>query len=221
MEDLENSSRHWDNLWTNKLTSFYARFSVSRPFENFIRGQVYFKPIDKLLDNFSLKGKEILELGSGTGSNSLYLAQSHNAKSVTLVDFSEKALDRVKTELFSCPVAKIQEDLLKFSPQKHYDFVHSTGLIEHFTGEERLRTIKKHAQCVCSGGLVMIWVPIYSPVFKVIKRINHHLGIREIPFTKEELKSLCQKSGLKILREGKAVFGALYGILAKKETNES
>ena len=216
MATLGNSNQDWDRFWTQKATNFYHNLPASYIIENFIRQKLYFNAIDRLLGSFSLEGKDILELGSGTGSNSLYLAKLHNARTVTLVDFSQKALRRVRERFYSCPVIKIPEDILKLSLQKEYDFVHSTGLIEHFIGKERLLAVKKHFQFVRPEGLVMIWVPIFSPAFKLIRKINHCLGIKEIPFTKEELQLLCEKSNLKILREGKTVFGALYGILAQK-----
>ena len=220
METLENSSHQWDRLWANKVTNFYPRLPAFHIVDNFIRKHLHFNAIDNLLGSFLLKGKDIIEFGSGTGSNSFYLAKSHKAKTITLVDFSQKALARAKKKTYPCPTTRIQEDLLKFLPGQGYDFVHSTGLVEHFAGGERLLVVKKHAQCVRPNGMVMIWVPIFSPAFKIIAKINHYLGIREIPFTKHELQFLCRESGLEIINEKKAVFGALYGILAKKIAKE-
>lgn len=217
MATLENSNHQWDRLWANRVTSFYPRLPASHIIDNFIRRQLYFNAIDNLLGSFSLEGKDIIELGSGTGSISFYLAQSHKARTVTLVDFSEKALARAKIKFCPCPVTKIQEDLLNLSPKQNYDFVHSTGLIEHFAGKDRLLVVKKHVQCVRPGGLVMIWVPIFSLAFKPIGRINRHIGIKEIPFTKNELRLLCRESGLEIIKEGKSIFGAIYGILARRK----
>ncbi|MDD5529004.1 MAG: methyltransferase domain-containing protein [bacterium] len=214
-DTLENSSMLWDSLWTNKFTNFHRRFTVSQPVENFVRHQLYFKAINKLLDG-SCVGKNILELGCGTGSNSLYLASTQQVNSVTLLDFSPEAMTNVKTETYPCHVKKISKDLLKFSPTKRYDFVHSTGLIEHFSGKERLYAIKKHSQCARSGGLVMIWVPIFSPTFNCIGTFNRWIGIKELPFTKTEMRLLCAQSKLEIINEGETAFGALYGILCRK-----
>ena len=216
MDALDNTNSHWDHLWTNRLTSCYLCFPASRTIENFIRKQLYFKAIDRLLHSFPLTNKDVIELGSGTGNNSFYLAKSHNLKSVTLLDFSEKAMERAITDFYPCPVEKIQQDILDCSPAREYDFVHSTGLIEHFSGADRFLAVKKHAQFAKLGGLIMIWVPISSLAFKPIKKFNQCVGIKEEPFTKEELQYLCLGSDLKIVREGETVFGALYGILAQK-----
>ncbi|MBI4722779.1 MAG: class I SAM-dependent methyltransferase [Candidatus Stahlbacteria bacterium] len=185
--------------------------------ENLVRHQLYFKPIDKLLDSISLESKDILELGSGTGSNSLYLANTRKAGSVTLLDFSDKAFARVSTNSYPCPLIEKQADILSFHPDKSYDFVHSTGLIEHFYDNERFEVIKKHSDLCRTGGLVMIWVPVFSPAFKYISKFNRRIGIQELPFTRNELQVLCSQNKLEIIRTGETAFGALYGILGKKK----
>ena len=217
MNRSDNTSKRWDSIWNNKIKSLFFYLPVFRPVDIFFRKNIYFKAIDKILEGFSLEDKDIIELGSGTGSNSFYLANSQGAKTVTLVDFSEKGLYRAKEKFCACPVIKIKEDILNFSPKGHYDFVHSTGLVEHFFGRDRFLAIKKHTECAKSGGLIMIWVPVVSSAFRIISFFNRLQGIKEIPFTKEELSSLFNENNLEILREGRTAFGALYGILAKKK----
>lgn len=211
----KNSSRHWDYLWTSKVNTFHTYIPTTEWIETFFRYWIYFKAIDRLLGNI-IPGEKILELGSGTGRNSLYLASTRKAKSVTLLDFSEKALSRAQVDSYPCPIRKIHKNLLKFSPGERYDFVHSTGLIEHFTGRQRSLVIKKHSQCARSGGLIMIWVPVISPTFNCIGKFNQLIGIEEIPFTKDELRNLCWENGLEIIGEAETAFGALYGILCRK-----
>ena len=217
MPKSKNSSEHWDSLWINRLTSFHLHLPGSTEVEKLVRCQLYFKAIDRLLGSNLLEGKDILELGSGTGSNSLYLANTHKVKLVTLLDFSVNAFNRVATSSYPCQLIKIQTDIFNFYPQKSYDFVHSTGLIEHFYGEERFEVIKKHSDLCCTGGLVMIWVPVFSPVFRYISKFNHRIGIQELPFTRNELQSLCSQNKLEIIRTGETAFGALYGILCRKK----
>src|SRR3989344_4810644 len=207
MPSLENSSYYWNRFWKNAISRIWGGHTI----ENLYRRLIYFSAFDRLLSSISLADKDILELGSGTGNNSLYLTQQHLTQSVTLVDFSEQALANVATTKRKCPVIKIQRDLLEFQPQKSYDFVHSAGLIEHFEGDLRLAIVRNHTEFVFQGGLVMIWVPVHSPAFSLIGRFNRLLGIKEIPLTKRELKILCIQSGLDIIREDHSAFGALYG----------
>ncbi|MDP2664484.1 MAG: class I SAM-dependent methyltransferase [bacterium] len=208
---IQNSSQLWDKIW--KKTP--GQFPGSSKLESLYRRVVYFSAFDTLLGLVSPSG-HILELGSGTGRNSTYLAKRYSARSVTLLDFSESALARAREEDFSCALIKIQQDLLRFTPQKQYEFVHSTGLIEHFTGQERRAVVRKHAECVAPGGYVMIWVPVRSPAFFLIGQFNKLMGIEEIPLTRQELKTLCAESGLNVIKENSSVLGALYGVLAQK-----
>src|SRR3989344_5675352 len=151
---IQNSSQLWDKIW--KKTR--GEFPGSSKLESLYRKIIYFSAFDSLLNPLSLQNLDILELGSGTGNNSLYLAKKNSARSVTLVDFSELALQKAREEDFPCKITKIQQDLLSFSVKEQYGFVHSTGLIEHFTGQERLSVVQKHAECVKPGGYMMIWV---------------------------------------------------------------
>jgi len=217
MDQLDNTSKRWDSIWNNKIKSLFFYLPVFRPVDIFFRKNIYFKAINKILDGFSLKDKDIVELGSGTGSNSFYLANSQGARTVTLVDFSEKGLDKAREKFCNCPVTKIKEDILNFSPKSAYDFVHSTGLVEHFFGRDRFLAVKKHAECAKPGALIMVWVPVVSPAFKIIGFFNRLQGIKEIPFKKEELMSLFKESNLEIIKEGRIALGALYGILAKRK----
>ncbi len=217
MDPLDNTYQRWDRIWTNKIKNSCLSLPGSRSINFFFRKNIYFKVIDNLLGSFSLKDKDIIELGSGTGSNSFYLANSRKVKTVTLVDFSEEGLARAKEKFCKCPVIKIKKDILNFSPKGDYGFVHSTGLVEHFFGRDRFLAIKKHAECVKPGALVMVWVPVVSPASKIIGFFNRLQGIKEIPFTKEELRTLLKENNLEILKEGSTAFGALYGILAKRK----
>ncbi|MDO8577306.1 MAG: class I SAM-dependent methyltransferase [Candidatus Wildermuthbacteria bacterium] len=209
---IQNSSQLWDKIW--KKTP--GQFPGSSMLESLYRKIVYFSAFNSLIKPLSLDNSDILELGSGTGNNSLYLAKHNVIASVTLVDFSESALRRAHEKDFPCKLTKLQQDLFGFSPQKQYGFVHSTGLIEHFMGQERLAVVQKHAQCAKQGGYVMIWVPIKSPAFFLIGQFNKLMGIEEIPLTRQELKTLCAESGLNVIKENSSVFGALYGVLAQK-----
>jgi len=198
------------------LTDFYRHVPLGPFAEYLVRRQLHFRPIDRLLKTVSLAGCEILELGSGAANNSLHLSRTHKVKSVTLLDFCREALDRVAVGSYVCPVIRVRQDILTFLADRHYDFVHSTGLVEHFIGRDRLFAVKKHSECARPGGLVMIWVPVLSPTFSLIGKINTCLGIKEIPFAPDELRSMCEESDLTIIREERAALGCLHGVLAEK-----
>lgn len=177
---------------------------------------MHYRTINSLLSSLSLANEDILEFGAGTGKDSLYLAQRHSLKSVTLVDFSPAILQSVSQNDFPCPLTKVFKNILAFQPKKQYGLVHSAGLIEHFTGSKRAGAVRKHAECVKPNGFVMIQVPVKSFAFSLLGKFNKAIGIQEIPLTEKELKMLCSQNGLKVLKENHLGFGSLYIVLAKK-----
>ena len=102
--------------------------------------------IEHLVRRVELKGKRILELGSGTGRLSYLLLQA-GAASVTLVDNSRKALS-LSTQLFkgveSDRYSIVDADVFDYTAAGGFDIVFSSGLIEHFDGEPRQQIVDVH-----------------------------------------------------------------------------
>lgn len=73
-----NWTKHWSSI--NSLSWNMWVWRINRAYK-------------KLLKNISLNDVEIIELGSGSGVNSLNIAKILKAKKITLVDFNKKALD--------------------------------------------------------------------------------------------------------------------------------
>ena len=100
---------------------------------------------EHILQCLDVEGKRILELGAGTGRLS-YLLLQQGAEHVTMVDSSRKAIE-ISSSLFKdTDTAKykiIASDILKFN-QGVYDLVFSSGVIEHFKGNDRFEIVKKH-----------------------------------------------------------------------------
>ena len=94
----------------------------------------------KLLNNVKINNVKILELGSGSGINSLIIAKKLKANKITLVDFNEKAIEisKEKFKNSSLNVKFLKRDILNLILKEKFDIIHSEGLIEHFYGNERL-----------------------------------------------------------------------------------
>jgi len=107
--------------------------------------------------HLSFKGKRVLELGSGLGRLS-YLMLSGGASHVTLVDSSRRAVE-ISRGLFS-DIDKgrysiIEGDLFSFDPKEKFDIVFSSGVIEHFKGDDRRRIVSRHIGLASSDALII------------------------------------------------------------------
>lgn len=89
-------------------------------------------------------GSRTLEIGSGSGQTSLCLAQI--GCDVTLLDFSQEALDLAKfaAEKLGLKIKTVCADAYKelSFETKEFDFVFHAGLIEHFEPSERVGLLK-------------------------------------------------------------------------------
>lgn len=178
-----------------------------------------------LAKEVKLHNPSILELGSGTGANSLLLAHLLKARKVTLVDFNQEAI-KISERLFdglAIPVEFLNEDIFNLDLDEKFDLVHSEGLLEHFQGEERERVFQKHVEYCKRSGFVMLFYVEKSiqniPHF-LVREYNKVMGtwmcVDEVPIFRCEVQHLCQRFGLKILKEHRSPWLHEAGILAMK-----
>jgi len=169
---------------------------------------------------------KIIELGAGSGLNSLLLAKILNAKKVVLVDNNEEALKiskmNFKKEKLDNIAEFVKEDVFKLKLREKFDIVHSEGLIEHFHGEERIKIFEKHVELCKKGGYIIIFVPYMSLKYRLIRStlefINQWIYYDEVPYTKEELYNMLKTFNLKIIKMYNLPL-TIYevGFLAKKD----
>lgn len=172
-----------------------------------------------LLKATDLTNPKILELGSGSGINSLAMAKILNAKGITLVDFNEKAL-KTSRKVFKnagFDVRYLNEDVVKLNLKEKFDLVHSEGLVEHFYGRNRKLAFKKHSDM--SKGFVIIFVPFRSAQYDIFRWFWARLGKwiwDEKIFSKEELYELSKSLNLEIIKSYNSPLIHETGILMKK-----
>jgi SAM-dependent methyltransferase len=186
----------WDRHWRNKEIAIaeVEWESKSRLFQTML---------SILVNEFqSLKGINIIEVGSGLGTDALLLA-GHGAK-VTLLDYSEEALSKARElfKVYKFIPTLIQSDIFEIGSRLrgHFDVALSFGLAEHFTGEKRLEVFQAHVDLVRQGGIVAISIPnslcLPYQVSRFVKRWD------EIPFTKSELRRIGDSLGVEVLYIG-------------------
>jgi 2-polyprenyl-3-methyl-5-hydroxy-6-metoxy-1,4-benzoquinol methylase len=150
------------------------------PDENFVNHlKVY-----KFGAQFAL-GKDVLDVGSGTGYGSAFLADN-GAKSVVGIDFSQTAVDFSRTRYVRNNLKFIQMDAHHLSfPDQSFDFVFSSENMEHLARpNENVSEVKRVLR---PGGIFMVGTPN-----KEISSPDHdpHNEFHEIEFTFEGLKKL-------------------------------
>ncbi len=98
--------------------------------KNIFLANLVYQAIDKQLD--LLSDKEILDFGGGTGLLALPLAKQ--AKSVTLVDISEKMLEQARLKAEQQDIKNIQfleQDLLKNPLKQEFDLIVVSRVLHH------------------------------------------------------------------------------------------
>lgn len=159
----------------------------------------------RLLGDYDFRKKRLLEIGCGTGINSVLMAKA--GARVTFLDNSQEALDIVKKTLdrFSLEGKLICENAFHHSFSEEFDLVHSEGVIEHFRGEYRQGIVDAHSAAAKRGGKVLIIVPnMKCPPYRLGKFLAEKTGTwiygNEYPYSKKELAGRMEKSGLRLER---------------------
>jgi 2-polyprenyl-3-methyl-5-hydroxy-6-metoxy-1,4-benzoquinol methylase len=206
----------WDSFWKDKGSKFewnqkdILRSKGMKELANKITAHLGVK---------NLKNLNILELGSGIGTTSLFFG-FHGAN-VTLLDMSEDAKKLAKNYWENYAKHKfIVADLFEFNSGK-YDVVSSFGLCEHFQGEKRQAVLQKHLDLLKNKGIAIISVPHkYGLFYRMAKKLAEVAGFWdfgfEAPFSKNELINLANKNNLdyEIMMSG--FYSSAYDLFIRK-----
>jgi len=136
---------------------------------------------------------------------SLKLCKFFNKCKCTLVDYSKNALELSKRKFEENNIYNqkfIFANVLGFKTKEKYDIVHSGGLIEHFSGSELNKIIRKHVELCKKNGLIIIMVPAPLLWYKIYRKIMEGLGKwpknMETPMDECYLIQLTEKNGIKV-----------------------
>ena len=176
----------WDDIWNH-----FKQLEIHKTTYMF----EYYKQF--LGDDF--KGKKVLEIGCGTGVNSILMALL-GAK-VSVMDYSKEALNVVKRLSEGLDVELIHQDMFESDIENEFDIVHSEGVVEHYLMPKRQEILDIHTHATKPDGKVLIIVPNSKCIpYRVGKRLAEKTGKwiygNEYPYTKNELVHRMRKSGL-------------------------
>lgn len=113
-----------------------------------------------------------IEIGGFPGFNAVYFYKNV-CRDVTIVDFfvEEKVIRRLEAEnqLPLGTIKAIESDFFQFSAEKKYDFVFSSGFIEHFLDTKGV--IERHLNLLNDGGDLLIVLPNFRGLNGLFQRI--------------------------------------------------
>lgn len=162
----------------------------------------FFKPNLRVLEevkicfNNKIRGKKIVELGAGSGSDIMSLAKS-GAEAYAL-DFSSESLKSINfwAKKKNTHIQTVRADIKKIPfPDNYFDLVYSVGLVEHF--KKTLPLIKEQLRILKPGGFLIVDVPqkytLYTIAKHVRMKLNTHPFGWETEFSKSDFKKIASK----------------------------
>ena len=117
-------------------------------------------------------------------------------------------------------VSRILADALQIKLQAEFDLVHSGGLIEHFTGADRLKIIEAHTKPLKPDGYLLLVFPVRN-VFYWLQRgflwlVGRWKATDDYLWKPREVRDVLASQGFSIVK--KFCFACEVGILAKTKS---
>lgn len=185
----QSTPRHWDEYWKKQddLDDAYSNED---------------RLVAALLERIDPKGKKILEVGGGSGRDSIRLAQM--GADVTVIDYVRSSLDVVARNAAraGATITLVHGDALQMPFEDGaFDVVFHQGLMEHFRDEQPL--LRENLRVLKRGGLVMIDVPqaihIYTVMKKTLIAMNKWFAGWETQYTIDQLETIVRKAGFEVV----------------------
>lgn len=168
---------------------------------------VYFKPnqfvVDEIVKLTNPKGKKILEVGAGSGSDAIMLAKKGAV--VTTLDFSSQStkICRLLAKKEGTKIKAVTADCQKMPFSNNtFDLVFSVGLVEHF--QDPIPVIDEQLRVLKPGGYLIVDVPQKFNLYTLVKKYRMANG--SFPFGWEteysyfDLQKIAKKLNVKVIK---------------------
>jgi SAM-dependent methyltransferase len=177
----------WDKFWSQKqdLSHVYP----SSP-----------SVLKTIRENIILQGKNVLEVGAGTGRDSVEL--SLDGAYVTVLDYSKESLGLIgglKKQVQSNITIELVRGDAFGSPFKadSFDLVFHQGLLEHFLNP--LDLLKENHRILKPGGYCLCDIPqtfhLYTVAKKILIALDKWFAGWETQYTMPELEQMMRQAG--------------------------
>ncbi len=184
----ESTEAHWTRFWRE-------RSDIDAVYDT--EGRV----VDQILAAGEVRGRWVLEVGAGSGRDSVALA-ARGARAVVL-DYSQASLEvaRGVAAREGAALHLVRADALRLPFRDGaLDVVFHQGLLEHFRDPQPL--LRENVRVLRSGGLLLVDVPQRYHLYTVAKHVLIALGRWfagwETEFSIGELTRLMERAGVRI-----------------------
>ena len=185
-----STEAHWTRFWRER-----AAIDDVYPTE----GRV----VEPLLAETSVAGRKVLEVGAGSGRDSVALAEA--GATAILLDYSVASLEvaRGVAERAGQRVHLVRADALRMPfRDADIDVVFHQGLLEHF--RDPMPLLRENVRVLAPGGVLLVDVPQRFHLYTVLKHFLIVLGRWfagwETEFTIGELERLMSTAGVTVTR---------------------
>jgi ubiquinone/menaquinone biosynthesis C-methylase UbiE len=199
----ESTKSHWEKFWSEKKEVHEVYSNDNRVLRN-------------ISSVTSLRGKRVLEVGAGTGRDSVGMVEL--GASVFMLDYSTNSLNIIREIAAEEKVEVNPVGGNAFSlpfPDGSFDLVFHQGLLEHFRERQAEDLLKENIRILKSGGLLLVDVPqryhIYTLMKHILIAIDKWFAGWEREFSIPELDKLLRSLGVTpIYRYGEWMYPSLF-----------
>lgn len=210
----------WEENWQS------AQFNQSLKF-------CQIDPLAPLFNKYAKPGMRMLEGGCGLGQ----FVTFYTLKGVRVIglDFAQRALRTLNRRVPKLSLCAGDVSAMPFA-DKCFDVYYSGGVVEHFEGGPD-ESLKEASRVLKDGGVLMISVPYFSPLRRLLKPLKKNVwrkveksGAEEKPdnlnffqyaYKTPEFEKMLEKHGLRVIeKQGYSVLWGLYELPFFNEQNE-